>query len=84
MMHNLKWQEIGFDSKNLERIAHSGSDLYVEFKGGSGYIYFNVPLEIYQRILGKECISKSEGCPSYGATFVQLVKKADYHYDQYK
>lgn len=83
-MNSLQWVEIGVDSKNLERIAHSGSDLYVEFKGGSGYKYFNVPFEIYQRILSKECISKSEGCPSYGATFDQLVKKAGYRYEQYK
>lgn len=83
-MYNLQWQEIGFDSTNLERLAHSGADLYVEFKSGSGYIYFNVPFEIYQRILSKECISKSDGRPSYGATLNQLVKKAGYHCDQYK
>jgi hypothetical protein len=83
-MNNLRWQEVGYDSTTIERIAHSGSDLYVEFKSGSGYKYFNVPYEIYQRILNRECISKSEGKPSYGATLDRLVKKAGYRYEQYK
>lgn len=83
-MNNLQWQEIGFDSNNIDRIAHSGNDLFVEFKNGSGYQYFNVPIEIYQRIMNKECISKSEGKPSYGATLDALVKKAGYQYQQYK
>lgn len=52
---------IGWDSKDIERIAHDGINLYVEFKkNNSGYKYFNVPFEIYQRIMNKECISKSE------------------------
>ena len=83
-MYNLEWQEIGYDSKTIDRIAYSENDLFVEFKGGSGYKYTNVPVEIYYRILNKECISKSEGKPSYGATLDKLVKKAGYHYDQYK
>ena len=84
-MNNLDWQEIGYDSNTIERIAHSGSDLYVEFKkNGSGYKYLNVPFEIYQRILNKECYSKSEGKPSYGATLDVLVKKAGYLFEQYK
>mgnify|MGYP003592026725 FL=1 len=83
-MNSLQWREIGFDSSTLERIAHDGTNLYVEFKGGSGYRYLNVPFEIYQRILNKECISKSEGRPSYGATLDTLVKKAGYKYDPYK
>jgi hypothetical protein len=82
---NLEWQEIGWDSKDIERIAHDGIDLYVEFKNNnSGYKYFNVPFEIYQRIMNKECISKSEGKPSYGATLFHLVKKAGFHYEPYK
>ena len=81
---DLNWQEVGFDSSTIERIGYLNSDLYVEFKGGSGYKYFNVPIEIYTRILNKECISKSEGKPSYGATLDQLVKKAGYQYEQYK
>jgi hypothetical protein len=84
-MNNLDWQEIGFDSSTIERIAHSGSDLYVEFKkSGSGYQYLNVPYEIFQRIMNKECYSKNEGNPSYGATLDTLVKKAGYQYKQYK
>ncbi len=84
-MNNLNWQEIGFDSSDIERIAHSGNDLFVEFKkNGSGYKYLNVPFEIFQRIMNKECISKSEGKPSYGATLNRLVKKAGYQYEQYK
>lgn len=84
-MNNLDWQEIGFDSTNIERIAHSESNLYVEFiKNGSGYRYPNVPFEIFQRIMNKECISISEGKPSYGATFNVLVIKAGYQGIQYK
>lgn len=83
-MNNLNWQEIGFDSSTIERIAHSENGLYVEFKKGSGYNYPDVPFEIFQRILNKECISNSEGRPSYGATLDKLVKKAGYRYTQYK
>jgi len=83
-MSSLIWQEIGYDSGTLDRIAHNGIDLFVEFKNGSGYKYSNVPTEIYHRILNKECISKSEGKHSYGATLDSLVKKAGYHYEQYK
>jgi len=83
-MQNLDWKEIGFDSKNIDRIAHSGNDLFVEFKNGSGYKYLNVPFDIFQRIMNKECISKSEGRPSYGATLDNLVKKAGYQPQQYK
>lgn len=83
-MENLNWNEIGHDSDNIERIAHSGEDLFVEFKNNSGYKYSNVPFEILQRILNKECISKSKGRPSYGSTLDKLVKKAGYHYIQYK
>ena len=84
-MENLEWQQIGYDSSTIERIAHSGQDLFVEFKSkGSGYKYLNVPFEIFQRILNKECISKSEGKPSYGATLDLLVKKAGYQPEQYK
>ena len=81
----LEWQLIGWDSKDIERIAHDGINLYVEFKkNNSGYKYFNVPFEIYQRIMNKECISKSEGKPSYGATLSILVKKAGFIYEQYQ
>jgi len=84
-MENLEWIEIGFDSDMIERIAHSGQDLFVEFKSnGSGYKYPNVPFDIYQRILNKECISKSKGRPSYGSTLDKLVKKAGYIPEQYK
>ncbi|MBI5402904.1 MAG: KTSC domain-containing protein [Ignavibacteriae bacterium] len=83
-MQNIEWQEIGADSGSIERIAHSENDLFVEFKGGSGYKYLNVPVEIFQRILNKECISKSKGVPSYGATLDKLVKKAGYQFQQYK
>lgn len=81
-MNNLHWQDIGFDSTTISRIAHSGNDLFVEFKNGSSYRYLCVPIEIYQRIMNRECISKSEGKPSYGATLDQLVKKAGYEYQQ--
>ena len=83
-MENLDWQEIGFDSDNIERMAHSGNDLYVEFKNNTGYKYLNVPFEIFQRILNKECISKSKGRPSYGSTLDKLVKKAGYQHMQYR
>ena len=83
-MQNVEWQEVGFDSSTIERIAHLGNELFVEFKSGSGYKYLNVPFEIFQRIMNKECISKSEGKPSYGATLDQLVKKAGYKPEQYK
>ena len=84
-MENLEWQEVALDSKNIIRFAHSGQDLFVEFKSReSGYKYPNVPVEIYQRILTKECFSKSEGKPSYGATLHQLVIKAGYKGEQYK
>lgn len=81
---NLEWQEIGYDSSNIERIAHDGVNLYVEFKNNTGYEYQNVPHEIFLSIMNKECISKSEGKPSYGATLSELVKKAGFHYEQYK
>lgn len=83
-MNNIQWHEIGFDSSTINRIAHSGNDLFVEFKNNSGYKYLNVPVETFQRIMNKECISKSEGKPSYGATLDKLVKKAGYQYEQYK
>ncbi len=70
---DLEWQEIGWDSSNIERIAHDGQKLYVEFKTGSGYYYEYVPYEIFVRILNKECNDKA-GKPSYGATFNLLVK----------
>lgn len=82
-MQNLEWQEIGFDSTSINRIGHSGIDLFVEFKGGSVYKYFNVPIEIFHRILNKECISDSEGKPSYGATLDRLVKKAGFRYEPF-
>lgn len=82
---DLEWQEIGWDSVDIERIAYDGMNLYVEFKkNGSGYRYNNVPNEVFQSIMNKECISKSEGKPSYGATFHNLVRKAGYLYEQYK
>lgn len=81
---DLEWQEIGYDSDTIERIAHDGVNMYVEFKKGSGYKYENVPYEILQRILNKECISKSKGRPSYGSTLDKLVKKAGFAYTQYK
>lgn len=81
---DLEWQEIGFDSDNIERIAHNGTDMYVEFKKGRGYKYPNLPYEIFLRILGKEVISKSDGKPSYGATFSMLVLKSGYEGEQYK
>ena len=82
---NLEWQEIGWDSTDIERIAHDGMSLYVEFKkNGSGYKFENIPYEIFQSIMNKECISKSEGKPSYGATFYHLVRKAGYEGVQYK
>jgi len=75
-MDNLEWHQIGYDSRRIERIAHSGSDLFVEFKnGGAGYKYPNVSIETFQRILNKECTSKSEGKRSYGATLDVLVIK---------
>lgn len=83
-MQNIEWQEIGNDSTTIDRIAHYGYDLYVEFKSGSGYKYLNVPIDIFQRIMNKECISKSKGRPSYGSTLDRLVKKAGYQYQQYK
>lgn len=83
-MQDLDWNEIGFDSTMMNRIAHSGNDLYVEFKNDSGGKYLNVPFEIFQRIMNKECISKSKGRPSYGATLHNLVKIAGYQYQQYK
>lgn len=79
-MENMEWIEIGHDSETLIRIAHSGQDLFVEFKpNGNRYKYDNVPYEILQRILNKECNSKSKGRPSYGATLHELVKKAGYN-----
>jgi hypothetical protein len=81
---DLEWQLIGFDSDYIERIAHNGADMYVEFKKGSGYKYPNIPNEIFERILNKEVISKSEGKPSYGATFNMLVVKGGYKGEQYK
>ena len=81
---NLEWQEIGWDSSNIERIAHDGQKLYVEFKTGSGYYYESVPYEIFVRIMNKEVISKSEGKLSYGATFNMLVIKGGYKGIPYK
>jgi len=81
---DLKWQEIGWDSNNIERIAHDGVNLYVEFKKGSAYSYANLPYEIFTSIMNKEVYSKSEGKPSYGATFNMLVVKSGYKGEQYK
>lgn len=82
---DLEWHVITWDSKDIERIAHDGVNLYVEFKkNNSGYKYFNVPYEIFQRIMNKECTSKSEGKPSYGATFSYLVRKGGFNFEQYR
>ena len=81
---DLEWQNIGYDSDNIERIAHNGFYMYVEFKKGSGYSYSNLPYEIFLRILNKEVFSKSEGKPSYGATFNMLVIRGGYLGVQYK
>ena len=81
---DLEWQEIGWDSGNIERIAHDGVNLYVEFKKGPGYKYHNLPYEIFIRIMNKEVYSKSEGKPSHGATLNFLVVKAGYQSEQYK
>lgn len=81
---DLEWQEVGWDSSNIERIAHDGVNLYVEFKKGTGYKYSNLPYEIFTRIMNKEVYSKSEDKPSYGATFIMLVVKAGYNGEQYK
>lgn len=82
---DLEWQEIGFDSNNIERIAHNGVDMYVEFKkNGSAYKYSNLPYEIFTSIINKEVCSKSEGRSSYGATFNRLVVKGGYKGEQYK
>jgi hypothetical protein len=81
---DLEWQEIGWDSGTIERIAHDGVNLFVEFKKNySGYKYHSVPYEIFIRILNKECNDK-KGKPSYGATLDALVKKGGYTYEQYK
>lgn len=78
---NLEWQKIGFDSVTIERIAHDGVNLYVEFKRNySKYVYYNVPYEIFISILNKVCNDKT-GKPSYGATLDALVKKGGYLYD---
>lgn len=84
MMINLDWQEIGYDSDNIEKIAHDGQKLCVEFKTGKGYYYEGVPYDIFVRIMNKEVISKSEGKPSYGATFNMLVLRNGYKGEQYK
>lgn len=80
---DLEWQEIGWDSSNIERISHDGQKLYVEFKNVTGYCYDSVPYDIFVRILNKEFCDKT-GKPSHGATFDILVKKAGFHYKQYK
>lgn len=80
---NLQWQEIGCDSRDIERIAHDGQKLFVEFKNGTGYYYDNVPYNIFVQILNKAYNDKT-GKPSYGATLYVLVKKAGYHYERYK
>jgi hypothetical protein len=74
---NIEWQEIGWDSSNIERIAHDGQKLYAEFKNGTGYYYDDLPYDVFVRILNKEFSDKT-GKPSYGATFNILVKKAGY------
>lgn len=81
---DLEWQEIGYDSVTIGRIAHDGQKLYVEFQTGTGYYYEYVPYEVFVRIMNKEVISKSEGKPSYGATLNLLVIKAGYKGIQYK
>lgn len=81
---DLEWQEIGWDSNIIERIAYDGVNLFVEFKKGAGYKYPNLPYEIFIRIMNREVYSKSEGKPSYGATFNLLVLKNGYVGEQYK
>lgn len=79
----MDWTDID-DSTTIKRIAYSVNDLYVEFLSGGVYQYLGVGQDIYMRILRKECISKSEGKPSCGATLDQLVKKAGYQYKRIK
>ena len=76
----MDWIDVGHDSSTISRLAHDGEDLFIEFKPNAVYQYSNVPRSVFERILSKECISKSEGRPSYGATVDQLVKKAGYPY----
>jgi len=78
---DLEWQEIGWDSNTIERIAYDGVNLFVEFKRNySKYIYYNVPYEHFISILNKVCNDKT-GKPSHGATLDALVKKGGYLYD---
>lgn len=42
---------IAVNSTNLESVGHNGQNLFVRFKNGSIYVYFNVPTLTFQGLL---------------------------------
>jgi hypothetical protein len=87
LIEGFEWLHL--ESTDIDAIFHDKKDLYVIFKKKENnnilkltrvYCYYKVPFSIYERILYKECLSKSENIPSHGATLYQLVQK-DKQYD---
>jgi len=52
----MKWKNV--ESSNVESVAHYEQDLYIKFKGGSTYRYFEVPREVYKSLLKAESVGK--------------------------
>lgn len=42
---------IPVDSSDLESVGYDGQNLFVQFKKGSIYVYFNVPISTFQALL---------------------------------
>lgn len=63
------------DSSNVAAVGHKDNTLYVEFKHGGLYRYFNVPAETYQAMLAADSVGKflnAEVKPKHGYELVDL------------
>lgn len=62
-METLEWEQVV--SSNIKALAHSGTELFVEFHGGTVYQYSGVTLKEYKELLSSA---------SVGRTFNMLIK----------
>lgn len=42
---------IPVDSSNLSSVGYENGNLYIRFRSGSTYCYYNVPSNVYQKLL---------------------------------
>lgn len=63
------------ESSNVAAVGHQDNTLYVEFKHGGLYRYFNVPAETYQAMLAADSVGKflnAEIKPKHGYELVDV------------